>query len=228
MPTLTVNDLTINYAERGEGPSVLTLHAATATGAMMGWLARHIANLGYRVVMPDQRGHGKTPNPASDLHMPRLTGDILEFIHALGISPLHGMGYSMGGGVILHAAQRHPDMFRSLLLMGTAYNGAGHQRILDVLGPLERRPEIEQAVFDPQTGIGVGWDHPAEFFSNIACPVLIIAADRDEFNDVEASLTFYRALPNARLLVVPDCDHLGLVRHPILMEAVKEFYSHVR
>jgi pimeloyl-ACP methyl ester carboxylesterase len=52
-----------------------------------------------------------------------------------------------------------------------------------------------------------------------------MCADRDEFNDVEDNLHLYRAMPNAELLVVPHSDHLGMVRHPVVHDALQEFYA---
>jgi alpha/beta superfamily hydrolase len=57
--------------------------------------------------------------------------------------------------------------------------------------------------------------------------VLIIAADRDEFHELEDILTLYRSLPNAEVLIAPRCDHIGLVRHPLVIQAVRDFYSRV-
>ena len=52
-----------------------------------------------------------------------------------------------------------------------------------------------------------------------------VDADRDEFNGPEDSLALYRTLPNAEILVVPRADHVGLVRHPLVMEALRDFYT---
>jgi pimeloyl-ACP methyl ester carboxylesterase len=217
----------MHYAERGDGPTALALHAATSEGAEMGWLAHAMQRQGFNVVAPDQRGHGQTANPASDIHLPRLVDDILEFLYLLGRTPVHGVGYSLGGAVLLYAALRRPEFFRSLALLGTSYRTPWEERLRKVLGPHDQRPPEQQMVFDPVTGASVGWTEPVEAFGRIAMPTLILCADRDEFNDVEDSLALYRAMPNAELLVVPHCDHLGLVRHPMVFQAVSDFYARV-
>ncbi len=215
------------YTERGDGPTVVALHAATSSSVEMGWLVAAIVHEGFNVVTPDLRGHGQTANPAPDLHLTRLVDDVLEFIYLLGRTPLHMMGYSLGGAVALYAAQRRPDLFRSLVLLGTNTRAPSQERLRQVLGPPEQRPEVQQLIFDPQLGVVVGWDQPPEAFRSILCPTLIICGDRDEFNDPEDALRLYRVLPHAEVLIIPHTDHLGLVRHPMVFRALSDFYSRV-
>lgn len=217
----------MHYAEQGDGAPLVALHAATADSVLLGWLVSPLKELGFNVITPDLRGHGKTPNPAEDLHLTRLVDDFLEFLYQLGRTPIHGLGYSMGGGVLLYAARQQPDLFRSLSLLGASYRHAPADRVIKVLGPPERREGLIREVFDPERGIAVGWDAPVESFASIGVPTLVMCADRDEFNDVEDSLTLVRAMPRAELLVVPHADHLGLVRHPAVLAALHDFYSRV-
>ncbi len=227
MPGLSVSDLKMHYSERGEGPPLVALHAATANGILMGWIADDLKKQGFNVITPDQRGHGQTANPASDLHLTRLVDDLLEFLYVLGRGPVHGFGYSMGGGVLLYAAKRQPEMFLSLVLLGTNYRHASAERISSIVGPPDQRQGKVREVFDPETGIGVGWDSPVEAFGSVTQPSLIICADRDEFNDVEDCLQLYGVMPGAEFLVVPHSDHLGMIRHPVVYSALHEFYARI-
>ena len=227
LPSIKVKDLEMHYTERGDGPTVIALHAATVSGAALGWLAGAVVHEGFNVVTPDLRGHGETPNPAPDLHLTRLVDDVLEFVYQLGRNPVHGMGYSLGGAVMLHAAHRQPDLFRSLVLLGASYRAPTEERLRRILGPVEQRPAVQQRVFDAGTGIVVGWDRPLEAFSNVVSPTLLICGDRDEFNDPEDNLALYRTLPRAEALIVPNTDHLGLVRHPMVFHALLNFYGRV-
>lgn len=227
MPFLKVNDLQMYYTERGDGPTVVVLHAATSSSVEVGWLVQAVVHEGFNAVAPDLRGHGSTPNPSPTMHMPQLVDDLLEFIYQLGRTPAHALGFSLGGIVALYAAQRRPDLFRSLVMLGGSHHAPTPQRLLDVLGPVEERPEIQQRVFDAHNGVVVGWDRPLEAFRSVTCPTLIITGDRDEFHDAESNLALYRAMPNAEVLVVPYADHLGLVRHPLIYQALMGFYSRV-
>jgi 3-oxoadipate enol-lactonase len=215
----------MHYTERGDGPTVIALHPATVTQAEMGWISATLVHEGYNVVMPDQRGHGATPNPAPDMHLSRMVDDLLEFSYRLGRSPLHGIGYSMGGAVLLYAAARQPDLFRSLALLSTNYRAPSSERTRQVVGPPDQQPDPVRRVFDPVNGIAVGWDAPPETFRAIYAPTLILTGDRDEFHDPGDNLLLYHALPQASLLVVPRTGHFDIVRHPIVMAALREFYG---
>lgn len=227
MPTIQVNDLEMHYTERGDGPTVVALHPATVSGAEMGWVARTVAQESFNVVTPDLRGHGTTPNPAPDLHLTRLVDDVLEFTYLLGRTPVHGLGYSMGGAVMLYAAQRRPELFRSLVLLATNYRAAPRERVERVIGPEALRPPDVRAIFDPETGFGVGWDAPLESFKSIPCPVLLACGDRDELNDLGDCFALYRTFPNAELLIVPRLGHFEVAGHPMVLQALRDFYSRV-
>lgn len=227
MPTLRVRDIEMHYTERGDGPTVVALHAATSKGAEMGWLAHLISHEGFNVVTPDLRGHGATHNPAPDLRLLRLVDDVLEFVYLLGRASPHAVGFSLGGAVALYAARQRPDLFRSLVLLGTSYHAPSAENLVEVIGPEASRSAEQKAIFDHQTGTVVGWDASLESLGVVACPALIIAADRDEFHDPEDILALYRTLPNAGMLIAPHCDHIGLVRHPVVMQAVRDFYTRV-
>lgn len=227
MPVLRVRDIEVTYTERGDGPDVVALHAATSNSTELGWLAHIIAHEGFNVVTPDLRGHGSTPNPAPDLHLQRLTDDLLEFIYLLGRTPLHAVGFSLGGAVALSAARQRPEWFRSLVLLGTSHCAPSPEQVEKVLGPEEARTAQQRAIFDQQQGAVIGWQLSPNALEAIICPVLIIAADRDEYFNVEDNLVLYRSLPNAELLIVPHSDHIGLVRHPLVTQSVSNFYTRV-
>jgi pimeloyl-ACP methyl ester carboxylesterase len=227
LATLKANGIPIHYTERGDGPTVIALHAATVSSVQLGWLTRAVVHEGFNVVTPDLRGHGQTPNPADDLHLPRLVDDILEFIYQLGRTPVHGLGYSLGGGVSLYAARRQPDTFRSLVLLGTSHCAPSPERLVKAVGPPEERGEAEARVFDAETGVVVGWDRPLKDFNDVGAPTLAISGDRDEFIDPADVLALYQTLPNAEALIVPHTDHLGLVRHPMVFRALGDFYGRV-
>nr|MBN1229337.1 alpha/beta hydrolase [Anaerolineae bacterium] len=227
MPDIKVNDLKMHYTERGSGPSVVALHAATVSSEAMNWLAQSIARSSFNIITPDLRGHGQTQNPAGDLHLSRLVDDLLEFVYMLGRGPVHGAGFSLGGAVALYAALRKPEMFRSLVLLGSNYRAPSNERLESILGLVENRAPMQQQVFNPDTGVVVGWDQPVEAFRTVSCPTLIITGDRDEFNDIDDNLALYKVLPNASLLVIPGAGHLGPVNHPMVHQAVQDFYGWV-
>jgi pimeloyl-ACP methyl ester carboxylesterase len=114
-----VNGSQLSVTAYGEGSAVLLLHGFPFTGAMWEPVARLLARLGRRVLVPDLRGFGaSTGVPAEALrdHADDLVGvlDALE-LH----EPVPWIGFSMGGYIALEAWRRHPGRIGRLGLVDT-------------------------------------------------------------------------------------------------------------
>jgi len=119
---VSLNGITMHIAEEGEGPLVLLLH-----GFPESWYSwRHqfgpLADAGYRVVAPDQRGYGATDRPDdvdaySILH---LVGDVVGLIEALGEKEAVVVGHDWGAGVAWHTAMLRPDLVRGVVGLSVA------------------------------------------------------------------------------------------------------------
>jgi pimeloyl-ACP methyl ester carboxylesterase len=95
------NGLRMHVAERGEGPLVVLLH-----GWPESWYSwRHqivaLADAGFRVVAPDQRGYGRTERPEEVERYTQLdlVGDVVGVIGALGESRAIVVGHDWGAPV---------------------------------------------------------------------------------------------------------------------------------
>ncbi|MFF3334031.1 alpha/beta fold hydrolase [Streptomyces sp. NPDC002888] len=107
-----VNGVRLHIAEEGEGPLVVLLH-----GFPESWHSwRHqfgpLAEAGFRVVAPDQRGYGRSEHPDdvaaySILH---LVGDVVGLIQALGEEKAYVVGHDWGAPVAWHTALLRPDV----------------------------------------------------------------------------------------------------------------------
>ncbi|KJK39115.1 epoxide hydrolase [Streptomyces variegatus] len=113
---IDVNGIQLHIAEQGEGPLVVLLH-----GFPESWHSwRHqfgpLAEAGFRVVAPDQRGYGGSDRPEdvaaySILH---LVGDVVGLIHALGEEQAFVVGHDWGAPVAWHTALLRPDVVRGV------------------------------------------------------------------------------------------------------------------
>ncbi|MFE0461272.1 alpha/beta fold hydrolase [Kitasatospora sp. NPDC058965] len=117
---VTTDRLTVHYAEiEGRtGEPVVLVHGNVSAGAF--WhptMAELPAR--YRPLAPDLRGFGGTePLPVDATRGLRDHGeDVLSFVRALALGPVHLVGWSMGGGVALHLLRDHPELVRSLTLV---------------------------------------------------------------------------------------------------------------
>jgi pimeloyl-ACP methyl ester carboxylesterase len=99
----------------GDSPPLLFAHATGFHGRCWDQIARHFP--GRRIVAPDLRGHGRSSKPAPPYEWPLFGEELGEVATQLDLMDAIGVGHSMGGHAIVTASARHPERFRSLLLI---------------------------------------------------------------------------------------------------------------
>ncbi len=107
----------------GDGTPVVLVHGSLATGAEEWEAQRPLADDGFRLLVFDRRGYGRSPSAAGE--------DFLrdaEDIAGLMGDGAHLVGHSYGGVGVLFAAARRPEPTRSLALLepGTFTMGQHH------------------------------------------------------------------------------------------------------
>ncbi|GHO95629.1 epoxide hydrolase [Reticulibacter mediterranei] len=132
---IETNGIRIHIAEAGEGPLVLLLH-----GFPESWYAwRHqltaLAQAGYHVVAPDQRGYGQTDRPSqieqyTQLH---LTGDIVGLLDALGEQQTVVVGHDCGAFTAWDLALLRPDRVRGVVSLSIPYAPRGPVSMLTAM-----------------------------------------------------------------------------------------------
>ena len=136
------------WGERGEGPSLLLLHA---TGFHARLWDQIVAALpaGTHVVAPDHRGHGRSYRPATLASWTATADVLLPLLDGLGGHPLVGCGHSMGAYILTRLASQRPAAFRHLVLIDpvimdpASYEGEAAKVIPDPAGhPVARRRNV--------------------------------------------------------------------------------------
>src|SRR5438094_832927 len=80
---------------------------------------------GRQVIAVDLQGHGRTADIDRPLSVALMADDIAALIKHLGLASADVMGYSLGGGVALQTAIRHPEVVRKLVLVSTPFRRDG-------------------------------------------------------------------------------------------------------
>lgn len=130
-----INGLTMHVLEAGfetpDRPSILLLHGFPELAYSWRKVMVPLANAGFHVIAPDQRGYGRTtgwdPNYDGDLasfRMLNLVRDALGLVNALGIRSVAAVvGHDFGSSVGAWCALVRPDVFRSVALMSAPFAG---------------------------------------------------------------------------------------------------------
>jgi non-heme chloroperoxidase len=116
--TVFTNGVALHYVERGRGSPVVLIHGSLADYTY--WeLSDQIPLLAarHRVIAYSRRYNHPNHNPREPDHSPMVEArDLVGFIDALGLGPVHLVGHSYGAYTALLYALQHPERVRSLVL----------------------------------------------------------------------------------------------------------------
>jgi pimeloyl-ACP methyl ester carboxylesterase len=119
-----VNGLDLYYELHGSGQPLVVLPGSFWTIEAMGELVPQLATT-RRVIAVELQGHGHTADIERPLRYELMADDIAALIRHLGLAQADIFGYSLGGGVGLQTAIRHPEVVRKLALASTAFKRDG-------------------------------------------------------------------------------------------------------
>ena len=136
----------------GEKPLLLLLHGFPELAFSWRHQLPALAQAGFHVVAPDQRGYGRTTGGDDRFegdwqasHMPQLVADAVALVQALGHKTVACViGHDFGSPVAAWCALTRPDVFHAVVMMSAPFAGppprvdalATHQKITQVVHDL--------------------------------------------------------------------------------------------
>jgi pimeloyl-ACP methyl ester carboxylesterase len=120
-----VNGLNMYYEVHGGGEPVVLLHGAfmTITNNWDGWISE--LSKTRKVIAVEMQGHGRTADIERDISQENLADDVAALLDHLKIPKADLIGYSMGGGVAMQCAIRHPDKVRKVVVISSVFRRDG-------------------------------------------------------------------------------------------------------
>jgi pimeloyl-ACP methyl ester carboxylesterase len=103
----------------GTGDPLILLHGGLGSTAMFDPILPQLAET-HQVIAVDLQAHGRTADIDRPFSFEAMADDIAGLLTRLGIPKADLMGYSLGGGVALRTAIRHPGMVRKLVVVSEA------------------------------------------------------------------------------------------------------------
>ncbi len=247
------NDLAVRYfqgrdgvqlafREMGKGRPLVLIHGFFST-ATVNWVryghAAKIAALGYRVIMPDLRGHGDSAKPHDAESYPPdvLADDGFALVEHLGLDDFDLGGYSLGGRTTVRMLARGAAPGRAIVagagwdgIVNTAGRGEYFRNILTNLGTFPRGSAefMAEAFLKTVGGDPVALLHvldtfvdtaPAEL-QRIQTPTLVLIGDDD--HDTGSGEELAAALPHGTHSTIPG-THMSAVTKPELGTSIGLF-----
>jgi pimeloyl-ACP methyl ester carboxylesterase len=111
-----VNGINLYYSVHGSGRPLILLHGGLMSSELFGPVIPMLAER-HQVIAVDLQGHGRTADIDRPIDVRLMADDIAALIDHLGLDRPDVVGYSMGGGVALQTAVRHPAKVRRLVVV---------------------------------------------------------------------------------------------------------------
>ncbi len=231
----------IAYTDEGSGEPILLIHGFISNGSS--WnktrLKADLLTAGYRVIVPDLRGNGRSDRPeqAAAYANEAEIKDLILLINHLGLQELQAIGYSRGAIVLAKLLTIEKRIGKAALGgMGQDFTNPNWDRRLlfaEAFGAPDRAHPDTKGAIEYARSIGADLQvlshlqtyqpvtSPSEL-AQIQQPILVIAGDQDRDNGNPAELQ--KMLPKAQLKIVPG-DHNGTYKTQAFADAVIDFIT---
>jgi pimeloyl-ACP methyl ester carboxylesterase len=219
----------VHLVERGapDAEPLLFIHGWGVSSEAFGEFFDRLAER-YRVVAPDLPGFGRSRSAGRAVSYEAYADALVAILADLGIERSHVVGLSMGGGIALTLAARHPGLVRALVLMAptgcpdVSLARLACDRVLELAEQLLAPAPVRGKALVART-FGVNLlRHPASLVATvrmvasrriveearrITAPTLLLWGERDRTIPPRLAPQFTDRLPRSTLRVVPAAFH---------------------
>jgi pimeloyl-ACP methyl ester carboxylesterase len=246
---VTVRGCRIRLMRGGAGDPLIYLHGASGASWLpfLQGLTKH-----FDVIAPEHPGFGEsdTPDWLDNIH--DLAYFYLDVLDALKLKGAHLVGNSLGGWIAAELAVRSTQHLASLTLAGSAglyvpgvaqvdsFLISDEQRLHYFFYDPNKAKEMIARVLSPDmedvalknrtTTAKLSWqprshdpDLP-KWLHRIDIPTLLVWGDTDRAFPKEHGLAYEKAIPGAKLVIIPDCGHVPQIEQPDAFIAALESF----
>jgi pimeloyl-ACP methyl ester carboxylesterase len=212
------------YETGGEGEPLLLLHGGGGIGA--NWQLVFKENPpGYKLIVPDLRGHGRSTNPSTKFTFRQSGLDVLALMDHLGIKRFKAIGLSLGAKTLLHVATLQPDRVEAMVLVSATPYFPEQARLLMRQMTPENRTDQEwqqmrqwhkhgdeqiRTLWKTMNAMSDSYDDmnfTPPYLATITARTLIVHGDRDPLYPVNLAVEMYSAITRSYLWVMPNGGH---------------------
>jgi pimeloyl-ACP methyl ester carboxylesterase len=221
------------YATYGAGPAVILLHGGLGHGGNWGYQVPALVSGGYRAVLIDSRGHGRSTRDARPFSYELMASDVLVVMDALHLEKAGLVGWSDGACTALVLAANTPSRVAGVFFFACNMDPSGVKpfeatpmldrcfaRHTKDYAQLSATPEcfkdfVEDVGLMQRTQPDYSVDDLAKISVPVVIvPVVIVQSEHDEFIKREHAEYLARSIPNADLIVLDGVSHFAPLQRP--------------
>lgn len=221
------------YASYGAGQPIILLHGGLGHSGNWGYQVPALIADGYRAIVIDSRGHGRSTRDDRPFTYELMADDVLAVMDALWLDRAALVGWSDGACVALILAAQHPERAAGVFFFACNMDPSGTKEIdfTPTLGRCFARHTQDYAQLSAtpsgfeSLADAVGLmqrtepNYTAEDLAQISVPVAIVQSERDEFIRPEHAEYLARSIPRAQLIVLLGVSHFAPLQRPELFNA---------
>jgi pimeloyl-ACP methyl ester carboxylesterase len=216
------------YAAYGSGPPVILLHGGLGHSGNWGYQVPALLGAGYRAVVIDSRGHGRSTRDERPYLYEPMAADALAVMDALDIRRAGLVGWSDGAIIALIMAMQAPERVAGVFFFGCAMDSSGLKQIepsplLDRCIGRHVRDYAELSATPDQfesfsAAVGLMMANEPHYtdddLARIGVPVVVVQSEHDEFIKHEYAEHLARTILGAKLIDLPGVSHFAPLQRP--------------
>jgi pimeloyl-ACP methyl ester carboxylesterase len=227
------NGARIWYAAYGSGPAFILLHGGLGHSGNWGYQVPSLVENGFRAIVIDSRGHGRSTRDAQLYTYELMASDIIAVMDTLLLKQAHLVGWSDGACTALILADKAPSRVASVFFFACNMDPSG-------VKPFEPTPTINRCFSRHTKDYTELSATPGEFqnfveavglmqrtqpnyssqdLAKITVPVAIVQSEHDEFIKREHAEYLAGSIPNAEFILLEGVSHFAPLQRPAQFNA---------
>jgi len=216
------------YASYGAGAPIILLHGGLGHSGNWGYQVSALVDWGYRAVLIDSRGHGRSTRDLRPFSYELMASDVLAVMDMLRLERSVFVGWSDGACTALVLARKNPERSAGVFFFACNMDPSGakvlepspilgrcfacHTKDYAQLSPTpDQFTTLVNAVSQMQS---TEPNYSARDLAEIHVPVAIVQSEFDEFIKHEHSEYLAQSIPGAELVFLPGVSHFAPLQRP--------------
>lgn len=218
------------YSTYGSGAPVVLLHGGLGHSGNWGYQLPDLTKNGYRAVLIDSRGHGRSTRDGRPYSYELMTSDVVAVMDVLHLEKAALVGWSDGACTALILAREAPSRVAGVFFFACNMDPTGLQEFVfrpdSALARCFARhrkdyrelsvtpDQFEEFVESVSLMQRTQPDWSARELAEVSVPVTIVQGENEEFIKREHAEYLARSIPNAELVVLDGVSHFAPLQRP--------------